>query len=682
MLKALIHILCFCFVSVLYGQDGDFEVLLDSIQELRRLSRNEKLDIDTRLKYGERASNLSHKTNRDSIILKSDYYLTYLYQYNQKNFDKAKILIQRNIELAKNLDDYRTEAISNIFLAYIYRQLQIHNDSAYYYNYKALKILESFNNLSREEVLFRKANIYSNIGSMQIGELNYIDSQSSIIKAIELLKSLSDNNLENKKELCNLYILLGLTSSKLKEYKESLSYYCKGLEISKQIEDIRYFLYLKIDIAQVYKDLGTYEEVFKIYNELLEDKRIEKKDPSSYATILINLAYTKHLSGDKDYKKIDSLFTNAYSIFEKLNLSYELSASGNDIAEFYYTQDKKDKALHYTKRSYKLGKEIKRYEEVFRSLKMLSKLKPGDSGKAYLQEYITLKDSLIDVERVNRNKFARIKYETDHYEQETKRLSHQNLLIGGIAAVLVLITVLLYFIKQQSTKHKLLLYKQEQQQAGQEIYKLMLTQQEKQEEGRLEERHRISEEMHDGILSHLFGTRLGLAFLNIDSDDATKTQFKKLLDELQEVEKEIRDISHQLKKDESITKANYASLLKQYIGTQSTLGGFAHTITTNVDWTAIPDTIKVGLYRILQEALKNIIKHAKATKLSVTFNKDSDQLYVTIADDGVGFDTSTAANGIGLKNISSRVAQLKGSIDITSQINKGTELKLTIPITP
>src|SRR5690606_11730076 len=157
---------------------------------------------------------------------------------------------------------------------------------------------------------------------------------------------------------------------------------------------------------------------------------LKKKDANGYATILSNYAYTLILTKEKNTAKVDSLFTLAHDIFEDLELSYELSANSNDMSEFYQATHETEKALFYAQKAYTLSNNARLYDEKLRALKQLSKVKEGDEGKAYLYKYIALNDSLIDNERANRNKFARIQYETDQYIEETKRLGTQNILIS------------------------------------------------------------------------------------------------------------------------------------------------------------------------------------------------------------------------------------------------------------
>src|SRR5690606_27519289 len=115
-----------------------------------------------------------------------------------------------------------------------------------------------------------------------------------------------------------------------------------------------------------------------------------------------------------------------------------------------------------------------------------------------------------------REQFARIRFETDEYIQENEQLLLERTIVFVLGIGLIVILSLLYFLRLQRVRNKQLLLEKEQQIANEEIYKLMLAQQSKLEEGRLNERFRISEELHDGVLSKIYGTRMGLGLLDIE----------------------------------------------------------------------------------------------------------------------------------------------------------------------
>ncbi|MFI1772563.1 ATP-binding protein [Thalassobellus citreus] len=662
------------------GQTKVFKKQLDSIQTLRQLSKNTDFNLDTRIQYAKKASELSYKTEVDSVILNSRRILAWVYAQSKKYSIKSIKLSHENLKLANKLNDSLTLGYINGYIGYAYHNLE-KRDSAYYYHNISLKIFQQYkNNIG----LINQASILLNIAYLQRDERDYVGSEATVVKAINILLTIPETEI-SLNFLWMSYNVMALNLNDLKEYKKALEYYQKSLGLSaKKERNYQLKCHTKINIAELYRRTEKYEDAFKIYNELLEDDNLEEKDPSSYGVVLSNWAYTMFLSKDKDYRKIDSLFIKAQNIFSDLDLFYEISSSGNDMSEFYYGTNQKEKALFYSKKANEFGKKANDNFEVLRSLKMLSKFYEGNEGKAYLYEYIKLNDSLIDAERVSRNKYARIQFETDQHIKETKRLSSQNILIIVIASILILILGLLYFISIQHSKNKELQYITEQEKVNQEIYKLMLQQHVKKEEGRLQERHRISEDLHDGILTRLFGTRMGMGFLDIKGDTDTIKQYEEFIDEIQKIEKEIRDVSHELKSDTIGLKTNFESIIEAYIKIQSIAGNFKYKIINGgeIKFELFNETIRVEIYRIIQEAIQNIVKHAKAKNVSISFILKGDNLKINIVDDGIGFNMEKKHKGIGLKNITSRVLKLEGELKIYSAIDSknGTEIDIKIPV--
>ncbi len=202
----------------------------------------------------------------------------------------------------------------------------------------------------------------------------------------------------------------------------------------------------------------------------------------------------------------------------------------------------------------------------------------------------------------------------------------------------------------------------------------------KQKEERANERQRISEELHDGVLGKLFGTRMGLGFLDV-SNENNKEKYQNLLNELQEIEKEIREVTHKLSTNLDSTSIGFSAIVDQLLKDKSTIGNFNYSleIDTSIQWNTIHKVNKVNLYRILQEALQNIVKHAKATEVSVTITGDFNKLFAEIKDNGIGFTNHKNNKGIGVKNMKQRVKRSNGSFEIKSTPNKGTILTLNFP---
>ena len=92
-------------------------------------------------------------------------------------------------------------------------------------------------------------------------------------------------------------------------------------------------------------------------------------------------------------------------------------------------------------------------------------------------------------------------------------------------------------------------------------------------------------------------------------------------------------------------------------------------------------TIETIVFRVLQEIVNNILKHSKATIVTIQIIKDIEELTIIVEDNGVGFDVNTAkSDGIGLKNLQSRIEYLHGTVNIDSHLQKGTTIIIELPI--
>src|SRR5690606_8432728 len=88
----------------------------------------------------------------------------------------------------------------------------------------------------------------------------------------------------------------------------------------------------------------------------------------------------------------------------------------------------------------------------------------------------------------------------------------------------------------------------------------------------------------------------------------------------------------------------------------------------------------MNIYRIIQEAINNALKYADASAIDVQFKKVEDELFVSISDNGKGFDPSTVEEGNGLNNMKKRAHEIDGNVSIQSELTKGTTVQLQMPI--
>jgi len=433
-------------------------------------------------------------------------------------------------------------------------------------------------------------------------------------------------------------------------------------------------------MALIYKELKEYDKALKIYEDLFQNKEILLEAPGNYALILGDYAYIKYLSKAYKTEEIANMFLEAYQMSDSLQDPYSIMSVSLNASEFYNNLENKDSALFFVNRAYNIAKETKTNDVILKSLMLKTEIEDESKAKTYLIEYVILSDSLQNKERNIRNRFARIEFETDQIVERNKQIAKERLWLLILSIGLILTLLLLYIIVTQRNKNKELKFSQQQQEANEEIYNLMLSQQDKIDEARVAEKKRVSQEIHDGILSRLFGIRLSLDSLNMSvQPKAIETREKYLVD-LKEIESDLRQVSHELNTD-FVSGSNYISIIKTLVETQTKVYKLKYDLKNddNIDWDTVSNKTKIHYYRIIQEALQNIYKHADALEVNISFKQKNNVICLTISDNGSGFDLNKARKGIGLKNINTRVQEINGTLEIYSTANSGTKLIIKVP---
>ncbi|NBU82253.1 MAG: hypothetical protein EBS55_11460, partial [Flavobacteriaceae bacterium] len=349
------------------------------------------------------------------------------------------------------------------------------------------------------------------------------------------------------------------------------------------------------------------------------------------------------------------------------------------LSNYYDSIKDSLKAQLYADKAIKIAKKT---NSPYYYLTALSNAGSVDHKKApyYMDEYHKKSDSLRFVERKARNQYYKIQLETNEIFQDKANAIKQKWIVSTIAGVVVLIISLLLIITRQRYKQNKMQFKQAQLKANQEIYDLMFTQKTKEDSARQSEKKRIAIELHDGVLNRLASTRFNLNILSYQKDEETVNKCLIHIEEIYEIEKEIRNIAHDLNTEIFNTNNSFISFLNNFVVTQNQTTNLNYTLETdsNIDWSFISSGIKMNLYRIIQEACHNINKHAQATNVFISLVLDKNNICLSITDNGKGFDSNAKFEGIGLKNIKYRLKSLKGKLVINSNKNN-TSINISIP---
>ena len=200
-----------------------------------------------------------------------------------------------------------------------------------------------------------------------------------------------------------------------------------------------------------------------------------------------------------------------------------------------------------------------------------------------------------------------------------------------------------------------------------------------------EERIRIAGELHDGVLQQLSALALELATATIElpSDSQPKVEVREVEKKLIQVGTEIRQLSHELH-PAALQEAGLPAVLSSYCEDFSKLRGIPIAYQADESVEELSPGAALCIYRIAQEALGNVAKHAQAKQVQVRLTLSDGRVRLVVSDDGVGFnpDGSGKAGGLGLINMRERVRQLNGTFEFDSAPGRGTTVKAEVPFRP
>jgi signal transduction histidine kinase len=540
-------------------------------------------------------------------------------------------------------------------------------DSAYYSFSMAEKVYEKIGDY------YRKARMQYNSAYILRRSKNYVLSE---VKALKSAKEFEHLNKETN--LYRTYNHLGLLYNDLEKYDLAIEYHNKAKRLIPFLSNSDLVQARTLNnLSLVYQKQGKYEEAIEALDEALKNENLEQENRNLYAKLIDNRAYNRFMKGEEAV--LDD-FQRTLAIRRELENPAGQVISHLHLASFFLRAKDTGVALNHSRQALKLSEDYGFNRDILASLELLSKTDPINAS-VYMNQYTNLNDSLLLEERKIRDKFARIQFETEAYIAENKALERKNIWIILMSSLSLSSILFFFLLQRQRLKNKTLILENEQQEANEQIYNLMSKQQNRMEEGRVQERVRISQELHDGVLARLFGIRIGLGFLKLTGDEKSRHKYTRYLKEMQNAEQEIRALSHALKNDEVSSKKDFPLLLNDLLKEQSLLGRFNHKFTQKPDipWDRIPDIVKINLYRIAQEALHNVIKYAHCNNVEIQIRKEEGLILMEIIDDGAGFVTKSVKGGIGLTNMRSRSKQIGASFEISSDPGQGTAIRISIP---
>jgi signal transduction histidine kinase len=189
-----------------------------------------------------------------------------------------------------------------------------------------------------------------------------------------------------------------------------------------------------------------------------------------------------------------------------------------------------------------------------------------------------------------------------------------------------------------------------------------------------DERRRLSRDLHDQLGQQLTALRLALNVLkDAARDDGIRRQVEHIESIARALDRDVDHLAWELRPP-ALDELGLATALDSLINQWAQYHGIAATFRAPSTARRLPNDVESNLYRIAQESLHNIAKHARAANVSVALEYSSRRVELTIADDGVGFDAGTAdaRDGMGLVGMRERAALIGGELLVDSARQRGT----------
>jgi signal transduction histidine kinase len=201
--------------------------------------------------------------------------------------------------------------------------------------------------------------------------------------------------------------------------------------------------------------------------------------------------------------------------------------------------------------------------------------------------------------------------------------------------------------------------------------------------GQEEERSRIAKDLHDGLGGLLSGTKL--SFMNVRETLSLSSEhvkhFDRSLSMLDNTIGDLRKVAQNLM-PEALVKFGLQEALRDFCDTVQSSSGIQLLYQHFGERRKLDNTAKVFVYRIVQELINNVVKHAEATQVIVQLTTRMNKIEITVEDNGQGFDTSILdhTGGAGMANIKYRVQYLHGTTDIVSSPGNGTSVNIEVKV--
>lgn len=609
---------------------------------------------------------------RDTNLVNALNRLSYAYLYD--NTERAGNLAGEAINEGRRLKFDRGLAVAYNLMGIVFDITSQYDSALYYYQLSLEKSkLTGYARIT--------AGAYNNIGMVHKSRGNYKEAIRIYYQALSVFNKNSDS-----RNIANIYNNLGLVYSELKQNSKALDFHKKALAIREEIND-KYGIGASLtNIGLTYafmddndKALPYYQKSLKIKEEigdnygmgiLLNNLAIIYKDRNEHEKALETYKQSIKVAREiGDHNTLISAYINSgmiYTLLKRFNQAKVMVDSARELAVG-------QKAL------LRLARVYEAYSELYS--------RRGDYKMAYESRmvYDSINDSLYSENNSKSIAEMRTRFETGQKEIEIALLQNQNRvknleiaqqksqnryqLLGG-ALILILISGSLMLWHQRSRYRLKFEAEHEKAELEKRSYAAILNA----EEG---ERKRIAMELHDGLGQLLSAAKLNVSVLEDVATGEDREAFDNAGLLIDQSIDDLRQISHNLMPS-ALIRLGLLPALNDMASKINSGRQVKVSVTAQGIEQRLPENFEIALYRVVQESVNNILKHANAANILIRLLKNGEAIDLEITDDGRGMDTGSEikGKGIGWDDIRSRVSMFNGKMRLYSRPGEGTRLNI------
>ncbi|WP_299443625.1 tetratricopeptide repeat protein [uncultured Aquimarina sp.] len=614
---------------------------------IKTLTNQEReLDLTKALELVNTFDDSLIKVDKLLEIAKAYYYLN--------NYEQLKNVNKKALKLSESLFDSVGMARSYGYKAIPYRNKKL--DSTYKYFYKAAKIYKSLDknkSVDPLEYAFDHGRTLLDLAKLSRKVKDYSNSEDLTIQAIQQFKVAG-----NTTYIPLSYSNLGMIAKQLELLDDAIKYHFKAMEYAENTDrDTLYKVISYNNIGTAYKSQKEYIKAKEYYNKALSYKDFLRDKPKRYARYIDNLGYVKFLS-EKNNDSALHLFNKAYKIRDSINDVVGLSTNSLHLAEYYLSKGNDSLSRVFAEKARLAARATYENIELLRSYQLLTQVSPPEEGREYAMKYIKLSDSLTKRDNLFRDKFARIRFESDNLQKENEQknkeiveVQNQNTIyLLGLLLLVTFIGFLIYFSRQRNR---------------------YLAQQNKivEFQAAYETETRISKRLHDELGNDIFQVMMQY------QHDPHDPQITKKLNIAYTKARDISRENSEFEVDETYLE-ELTDMLTNY--TKNNIKLILRGLE-KISWDTVDKNLKITIYRVLQELMTNMQKHSQADLVAVVFKNEKNKMIIKYSDNGVGIQKDDIKSKNGLRNTEKRIQAINGTIIFDSEIDKGFKAEIKIP---